>query len=127
MKIEELRVGNYIGFDSMLIPCKVVSIDEDYTYRVKHDYHGTLKNTWANLRPIPLTEEILLKCGFKASRDKGILQASLHKHYFAYSLVSNHLSGNGSNGEIGIRNVLYVHQLQNLYHSLTGEELEIKK
>jgi hypothetical protein len=30
------------------------------------------------------------------------------------------------NTSMGLRNVKYVHQLQNLYFALTGEELEIK-
>jgi hypothetical protein len=76
------------------------------------------------LSPIPLTEEILLKCGFE---DMG---------YGLYSLVNLFLNSNNDGFGIeissnedsffkGVR-ITSLHQLQNLYFALTGEELEIQ-
>lgn len=68
--------------------------------------------------PEPLTEEWLFKFGFK-------------KVYHYYYL--NNARHMGFNEEYGFFNVTndiqieYVHQLQNLYFAITGEELTIKE
>lgn len=84
---------------------------------------------YENLEPIPLTEEWLLKFGFEE---------------FEYHIKNNLIWYKkwplpifyGSNGfekylihDLGGRFVVlkYVHQLQNLYFALTGEELKLKQ
>jgi hypothetical protein len=66
--------------------------------------------------PIPLTEEWLLKFEFKRfSKDfskKGII---IHTRKRGYVLRKS------------VPDILYVHQLQNLYFALTGQELEFKQ
>ena len=102
MRAEELRVGNLV-FDGITNE-KVSSSMLHYGWR-NENYKG-----------IPLTEEWLLKfgfdkdiftCGYKADIVKGIL-------YLDY-------------GEIELTEVKHVHQLQNLYFALTGEELKIQE
>lgn len=74
---------------------------------------------------IPLTEEWLLRMGFKEfhKRDwdiggQGNGQILTITTYFGKPIVLIH------GGEV--INIEHVHQLQNLYFALTGEELEIK-
>ena len=72
------------------------------------------------LMPIPLTEEWLLKFGFEWKiQHQGF-------HNGAFKIEEEYKKGYRfyiGNEKISIQ---YVHQLQNLYHALTGKELEIK-
>lgn len=85
-------------------------------------------------QPIPLTEEILLKCGFENDpHDKAIFLKTYRKQ---------HVIAIGRDGSVGLCNSLreykigttflavqiieYLHQLQNLYFALTGEELNVR-
>jgi hypothetical protein len=77
------------------------------------------------IEPIPLTEEILLKLGFK--------QNEQFKTNFKFYLKDNEIEINIYNGNNNswlndryVINLKYVHQLQNLFFSLCGEELTVK-
>jgi len=106
MKAEDLRIGNLVYPDmSYPEPVTVCAKDfEDTTY----------------LKPIPLTEEWLLKFGF--------VEHPLD--WYRLKDFSICLKENGrctvccSGGIFHI--YAYIHQLQNLHHALTGEELTIK-
>ena len=92
------------------------------------------------INPIPLTEEILLKCGFERCNENrykfyihGVNYISLHLDYlieknewfegsFSVSFREKSLSPNFEGSNLCYR---YLHQLQNLYFALTGKELEI--
>jgi len=68
-----------------------------------------------NVQPIPLTEEWLLKFGFDDlgtyGYGRGNFHICLHENEFYFSI---------NNRKVFIK---HVHQLQNLYFALTGEEL----
>jgi hypothetical protein len=93
-----------------------------------HHWHPNDK-----LEPIPLTEDILLKCGF----EKFIEQGSDHWYPNQDGLWSLRLENNNPLEYIFMIQVRvdeylkldtryrYLHQLQNLYFTLTGEELNI--
>jgi hypothetical protein len=112
MKATELRIGNW--YDHNGIP--------------KQATPNTIEEVWESERswckPIPLTEEILLKCGF---------ERKMHGRH-EKSLRSYRKNGNTFNvSHSGIvyyglkqKPVLYLHQLQNLYFALTGEELNVE-
>jgi len=107
----ELRIGNETSFG------KVYQIEEDCFYSKKNDV--SYKNKWAKIDPIPLTPEILYNCGFTYDGTcfirKGIFIGEF-KSGLKY-MPTNQLYW-GGNIEIKC-----LHQLQNLYFSLTGEEL----
>jgi len=122
MKATELRIGNQIMFTIKFDkqPEDIISITaNDFTLCMKYP---------DNYKPIPLTEEWLLKFGFeKQGHVKFIGEA-----YDRFVLGKN---GIYSVNEIAyiyevndhdLCELKYVHQLQNLYFSLTGEELTIK-
>lgn len=110
MKASELRIGNYV-YDTL---GKVNKIDlEAITYIVKEPHN--------QVKPIPLTEEWLLKFGFEIGynqkkmldvycKDFGLLIERSNSNNFYYKKVNIHS----------------VHQLQNLYFALTGIELTFK-
>jgi hypothetical protein len=119
MKAQELRIGNYAHrvYDSPRNPEDVETIiigaisDISETYVCENDNIGSLKE----LRPIPLTEEWLVKFRFNGW-DLG-----------DYTIILT----NGNFFTIDCRkpiakNIKHVHQLQNLYFSLTQKELIIK-
>lgn len=119
MKPQELRIGNIIYFslksDNGRKSAGKVKLSE-----IEHLMHN---DGVFNYEPIPLTEEILLKCGFK----KGIGEFQHCKlgairllpiHNRPYFLVKS-ISGDP------ISSINFLHQLQNLYFALTGEELTV--
>lgn len=122
MKVQDLRVGNKIianfGKESGEREIEVFSINESGCV-----YDENIDEHWGeNLKGVPLTEEWLVKFGFR------------HAGNGFYDLIGKHVSlaniGNeyfrsGFKGK-SIKNIYHVHDLQNLYHSLTGEELTIK-
>lgn len=147
MKANELRIGNLVKDSREDYPCKVVAVYSERSFITKDDreYVGTVTYTKKApfdsirgrelmfLEPIPLTKELILKCGFSGDMDCG---------FGNDAGVSLHLSENISYGpdpdgqlyptincaefSIGKVPVKYLHQLQNLNFALTGEELDVK-
>jgi len=130
IKANELRIGNIISkhFEDGDGSIEVVTTRTIFDCQVnptgKFSYSGIL-----------LTPEILEKCGFKKRRDEEYLfSIDLDKHisivvnkdnFFPMLLQDAEFSG----GELNVYScnlINYLHQLQNLYFALTGEELELK-
>jgi hypothetical protein len=119
MKANELRIGNIVLREPIL--------DNKYTNKPwreiivsSNDITACVVNEKA-FKPIPLTEEWLLRFGFQ------LMSYGLRKDDF-YIWNSNHefefLLVKGSTEEY--LTIPYVHILQNLYFALTGEELKLK-
>jgi len=107
MKAEELRIGNLVNVDE-----KAYKISGGDLYNLEN----YSKNYGHLYKPIPLTEKWLLKFGF----DKEIRSELWFRPDF---WVQEMLLLPGSFYHNGLE-IKYVHQLQNLYFALTGEELE---
>ena len=123
MKAIELRMGN-IALNSSNEAVTVREISNTLVRTTPDDIHLI-----SELKPIPLTEDILLKCGFeKAGYGR---YHSLEFKGFRKGLYDVFLLENGSITfmdnvfEKLITSVKHVHQLQNLYFALCGEELEV--
>ena len=76
-----------------------------------------------DVEPIPLTEEWLLKLGFKKTEWDNFNSYRLMIGNNDYTIVL-YSDGNCEVGDIITCKIEYVHQLQNLYFALTGEELK---
>jgi hypothetical protein len=134
MKATELRIGNWVNGEfanGELKPFQIFRIDGN--------------DDCSGLEPIPLTPELLEKCGFKKWKGRVMENTNIwmkkYEHEAGYFDVDNKPVINTST--IGIRQyyghslpdeffytdhhskIEYLHQLQNLYYALTGEELEI--
>lgn len=135
MKANELRIGNLVNVPREdQSPFRIDAFEHlSSTYiKVKmiHPEFGDKMHplTWydEDLTPIQLTEEWLLKFGFEKIEDtswyfeyridkKNIISFDKdHKEYSYFNLSSR------------LCQLKYVHQLQNIYFSLTQQELKIK-
>lgn len=124
MKASELRIGNYIYCKGEIIKVTLIG-----NHGVQSSINGTTINAKFNtpdLEPIPLTEKWLLDFGFD---HMGIIfrKSVTHHLELVYMLSINEFriqtKGSGFTNTLEIK---HVHQLQNLYFALTGEELKIK-
>jgi hypothetical protein len=147
IKASDLRIGNWVhkihssvnrslyieesDFPMETIDCGFVKVLEIVEKGIVDfiDTNPSLKQIaeYEDLQPIPLTPEILEKCGFqKDSIDfilplkHGSLQSPLSGEYVVFGLEVNDLFYDAHESDIK-----YLHQLQNLYFALTCEELQI--
>jgi hypothetical protein len=127
LKAQELRIGNLVEYrmeddlDSRKEWWAVTAIDSEDINWLEKEEPETI-----DYRPIPLTEEWLLKFGFEedetyVSEENPFLDyingnVRISMPYFSFEYCDG-----------GIKELKYVHQIQNLYFALTGTELEIKK
>ena len=119
MKIQELRIGNwFIGYNG-----------KPFQWSLGHFGLLTLKKNRPEIddiikSPIPLTEEILLKCGF----DENMVLSTIEGEIRYYGDGDINIGGEDSCtlGMVYIAKCKYLHQLQNLYFALTGKELEVE-
>jgi hypothetical protein len=115
MKERDLRIGNEIMVAGSHY--KIVAIDA-YKGEVQLQEIGVIE--LSKCKPIPLTEEWLIKFGFVF--DGFRYQQEINNNLWV--LVKNNVYGWYS-PHIEISNgIQNVHQLQNLYFALTGEELK---
>jgi len=125
IQANELRIGNYLHYRDKESFLEVVSLGSRFeTINERGLLYGS--DDIEEYNPIPLTEEILLKCGFEKTKYNFYIKRYNSKHY----LLTNFNKGYTEmcvNKICGGQAVTkYLHQLQNLYFALTGEELEIK-
>ena len=144
VNVNELRIGNYV-MDRGLIHRVIGIINEEGNkiYDNKKDptiitkfNEIELKHSERHLDGIPLTEEILLNCGFSKSigeskiMTNGIIFYSKGEILLSYDfhLLECIFDDNGDVWHYSEKEMIifYVHELQHLYYILSGEELEIK-
>jgi len=119
MKANELRIGNLIT---------------QIIHKDTHDQEIEIKVNWQEIwwiskgtnsyKPIPLTEEWLLKFGFKK------IQGYICGEKIVYYYVKEDLEYDLTSGECMIENFTInldkVHEMQNLYFAIYSEELILK-
>jgi hypothetical protein len=121
MKASELRINNWIQFRHTETPVRITLGDFVREYNDEHleDYE-----------PIPLTEEWLLKFGFDSVKtwyeinDQFI---SLKPEYDGCGGFDFFVFTIDMDRPMYVTFIEYVHQLQNLYFAITGQELNLNK
>lgn len=116
IKANELRQGNWYR-------CKIYNGNNDVMMQFTWQEHKYVHL----FDPIPLTPEILEQCGFK-NRPKGCdyfvvessykLEISIEADSYKNIIIDSRVGQ-----AIVDRRITSLHQLQNLYFALTGEEL----
>lgn len=107
MKVNEIRVGNFIKNSGV-----TVIVDSNYISDLELETLNSI-----HFKPILLTEEWLLKLGFRKLDKYSYTKNGFFIHYrvrkgsFIYS---------------GKTKVKYLHHLQNLYLDIKNEELKVK-
>lgn len=141
IKASELRIGNIVWESSSFTPSPegyeeiVVGAINDIDKVVLDSQNNIYSYDY--LYPIPLTPEWLRKFGFTtldAETDIEVWGFDDESNGEEFSIVSDGIDTQLPlyfEYDLGYRNVRkeikHVHQLQNLYFSLTGEELTIKE
>lgn len=110
MKPEELRIGNWV-YDEDEVYGQIEHLQPIFGYAYRWEW---LKH----YNPIPLTEEWLLKFGM----DDGVFEDNQYFSIRKSQAEFQEWSVYFDDEFIG-EYIKYVHQLQNLYFALTGEEL----
>jgi len=136
IKANELRIGNKV-YGGNPARCKATiktiiqqGVEAEYQLispGAATDNPGIGFAKFEEIYPIPLTPEILEKCGFEISYcgrclSRGCLGLSAEGEGYA-TLFHSRDEWEPSGGAP----ILYLHQLQNLFFALTGEELAIKE
>ncbi len=127
MKSTELRIGNWVLHKDVIQFVESIN-DTDSGVAIcclsEHD------NGCVNIKPIPLTEEWLVKFGFRELTD-GKNTLFIKRQHKDFEVMQ---SASGNNYWVEFNGVrcypftgMKVNQLQNLYFALTGEELTIKE
>jgi hypothetical protein len=133
MKAQELRIGNWVLRKSTGKPHRVVGlykgdlgpqgsifIDIPAEQRLMYRLHKD------GVQPIPLTPEILEKCGFARHNGKWKhINSPFYLHAYI-PIIPEQNSYCFAWNNYKSYSFQYLHQLQNLYFCLTGEELEIE-
>lgn len=124
MKAQELRIGNWLR--SWNFNYRVESFDKEYVY-----FDHETDRSYDEVEPIPITEEWLVKFGFEKLPNSNATFQILRDgpgHDFTLEWDEDIEAWDvylEDNFWIQVP-ILSVHQLQNLYFALTGEELTIK-
>jgi hypothetical protein len=122
MKVNELRVGNFVMYADFETIFTVYSI-EKYGFGVENNNEITWIGS-EEIEPVPLTEEWLLKFGFKKTEWDNSNSYLFVTPECDYSIVV-YSNGYLEIGGMVMRKIDYVHQLQNFVFALSGVELTI--
>ena len=128
----ELRLGNFVLHKNQgkisMVPCGYEHFD------LMH------KGDTPAFYPVVLKAEVLEKCGFLENKNYPLLPQA-REFILVLPIIGNqknelfgYVKTNGEcfvratvNGAVATNNFFHLHQLQNLFFTLTGQELEIKR
>lgn len=129
MKAKDLSIGNWVQYDS--IPYQIESLTKVDAVVHSIDIFDFRNRSLENAQPIELTEDILANL-FGKPRTNG-------NKFDIYNIPTSGIEIQDRRKSalptpticivkfgVHICYIKYLHQLQNVYHLLTGEELEVK-
>lgn len=128
----QLRIGNLIlDEDGGIMPIVSIITAPFTKLPIPIDYpcvfhQGSLYSSCSSLRGIAITPEWLEKCGFEKTFDCTDGRKEYSKKGSKMILYySKHNTIEGVSESTYSTKLKFVHELQNLHHALTGNELEI--
>ena len=125
MKANELRIGNYflVNWSKEIRKADCLDIRDISEQRIT-----------VGVSAIPLTTEVLKKCGFEYVTDWTVPDKRKHDCVTFLDLGYMYLASGMMGGGVTLfqndrrstgTNIEYLHQLQNLYFAISGQELEV--
>jgi hypothetical protein len=135
LKASDLRIGNWVSYGEG----KFKQVDFSTLIEVSQQSLADYNNYGRSIEPIPLTPEILLKSGF----ENRVVDFNIYELFIkqnknfrlsfydwdnepeGLSYVYESDSPNDYESVPTLADIKYLHQLQNLFFALTGEELPI--
>lgn len=144
MEANELRILNNVSYKGVVVHITSIRVD-GCGMKSSDTKYNTGIGSITDFEPIPLTEEILLKCGFEESDSNYKIKLSIHEDIESWLMCFDNDSWCGNKGySLGLHTkddedaaycteTLFhdygepwdLHQLQNLYFALTGQELTV--
>lgn len=137
IKANELRVGNLLdnGHNIVQVTSISLDIDDEYTSTIGVCKYGEQRNEviineaafGIEVKPIPLAPAWLGMCGFVKDRNgwnKPGTQFSLTEKFYPCWL--DRMLWPQDVPDFKHQSLQYLHQLENLFFALTGEDLQIK-
>lgn len=118
---KELRIGNLIALNDALDKRQYYTVHQlfwDLTYHIGVD-NSDLVLPKSYFDPIPITPEWLERLGYKKLETDSWMSAS------GWCTIDK--IGSYYQHPMGCLKIEYIHQLQNLYYCLTGQELTVKE
>ena len=147
IEAKSLRIGNLVKLGKEYVTVHQIIYDRRKGYSINHkDYEEAI------FEPIPLTEDILVKCGFNKNKIKGVTRfvdsiedidpsdknkytywwdKNIPTNNYVYDLPRFTLVQFGKGSDIYWKyqmlsvKVKSLHQLQNIFYCLTNTELNI--
>lgn len=127
MKANELRIGNLIMCNNELVSISDIGLlGNGFGINMTHTCEYKYLSNEDKIEPIPLTDEWLIKLGFDKDEVYNcivIYQNDIISLDLEFSCNSKTISIGGYSCADEMDNCKYIHQLQNLYYALTGNEL----
>lgn len=126
MEANELRIGNWVHQFTKIDASNSADFTKDVLVSMETLHIIKGNNSFFGYEPIPLTEEWLVRFGLIDI--EGIINKSFPFGEYVKTSSFGGISINYQTNSIQIMpkiEIKHVHQLQNLYFALTGEELTI--
>lgn len=129
---KDLMIGNWVyESERSKFPMKVVYVGEDYCYLNFESNEGDVFDGYEkDMMPIPLAEDILIKCGFAKRKLLGYENHFTYERYLKGITIKltalNNCDFSVLLFETAIK-IEYVHELQNIVRLITKSDLEIKE
>jgi hypothetical protein len=130
----ELRIGNLVlspqgvGYS----PKGIIKVESIFGDGINHwqDMGAGGRASFTDIQPIPLTPEILEKCGFEFVEDS-FGDQDLSRWQYTFENYGKSIDIYLTDGSCNLsdrenQQLNYVHQLQNLFFAISGRELEVK-
>ncbi len=117
IQIKELRIGNYIS----AMGKSITQVEGFDIYDNMILSSSFAERTYDYFEPIPLSKEWLLKFG--AEEERGVWRIPKMKGYFDLLNLKGDIFFEYNVHQVQMCKLKNVHQLQNLYFTLTGEDL----
>lgn len=135
MKAQDLRLGNFVIAKNEII--KIIEFRESFV--LGENDNSLIRCLPSQMKPIELTEEVLLKIGFKKEEKMHCIlyyldyeineDDNICVRYIIYNskvLPLLRITSPSPIVELTKRGIKYLNELQNIYYCLIGNELEVK-